>query len=83
MTATWQPGSGGASGLLDAKRVNALPNSAFAFPAARFDQVRDVTGADRELAFANIKKAAQHFGIEMKETDWRQLGSRPRGRNPA
>jgi uncharacterized protein DUF6582 len=94
ITATWQPPAAAPSGPLDAQRVNALPNSAFAFPGARkepmtdashvrnaiarFDQVKDVTDADRELAFANIKKAAGHFGIAMKETDWRQLGSRAR-----
>jgi hypothetical protein len=99
ITATWQPPQAGASGPLDAKRVDELPNSAFAFPTARkepmtdashvrnaiarFDQVKDVTDADRDLAFANIRKAAQHFGVQMKETDWRQLGSRPRGRKPA
>ncbi len=96
ITATWQPPQAGASGPLDAKRVNELPNSAFAFPSARkepmtdashvrnaiarFDRVKDVTDADRDLAFANIQKAARHFGVEMKETDWRQLGSRPQGR---
>ena len=42
---------------------------------ARFDQVKDVSDAERDLAFSNIQKAAQHFGIHMKETDWRQFGS--------
>jgi cell division protein FtsX len=86
-------------GQLDASDTNALPESAFAFPKARkepmtdashvrnaiarFDQVKDVTDSDRELAFANIKKAAEHFGIDMKETDWHQLGSRPHTRNSA
>jgi hypothetical protein len=50
---------------------------------ARFDHVQDVSDAERELAFANIKKAAGHFGVEIKETDWRQLGSRPCTRNAA
>lgn len=75
---------------MDAAQVNALPQSAFAFPRARkepltdashvrsalarFDQVTDVSDADRELAFANIKKAAKYYNIEMHETDWRQLG---------
>jgi hypothetical protein len=69
-----------------------LPETAFAFPRsrkepmtdashvrnaiARFDQVEDVSDAERDLAFANIKVAAEHFGIGMKETSWRQLGSR-------
>jgi hypothetical protein len=33
-------------------------------------------GGQRDLAFANIKAAAEHFGIRMKETSWRQLDSR-------
>lgn len=77
-------------GQLDASQVNHLPESAFAFPrsrkepmtdashvrnaVARFDQMKDVTDEDRDLAFANIKAAAEHFGIQMKETSWRQLG---------
>jgi hypothetical protein len=30
---------------------------------ARFDQVKDVSDFDRDLAFANTQKAARHFGI--------------------
>jgi len=67
-----------------------LPESVFAFPRkrkepltdaahvkdalARFDQVEDVTDAERDLAFANIKKAAAHFGLDVHESDWRELG---------
>ena len=92
VTPTWMPPHRAEHGTLEAARVNALPKSAFAFPEARkepmtdashvrnalarFDQVKGVSDADRELAFANIRKAAQHFGIEVKETDWRQLGTR-------
>ena len=47
---------------------------------ARFDQVRDVSDADRDRAFANIRKAAEHFGVDVAETDWRQLGKRPHTR---
>jgi hypothetical protein len=81
-------------GRLDAAQVNALPASAFAFPRARkesitdrshvrsalarFNQVTEVSDAERDLAFANIIKAAKHYNFEMRETDWRQLGSRPR-----
>ena len=88
---TWQPAPNlGQHGRLDAAQVNALPESAFAFPRtrkepltdpshvrsalARFDQVTEVTDADRDLAFANIKKAAKYYNIELHETDWRQLG---------
>ncbi|MEM7193043.1 MAG: DUF6582 domain-containing protein, partial [Pseudomonadota bacterium] len=64
-----------------------LPMSVFAFPKqrkepltdaahvknalARFDQVHGVNDQDRDLAFANIKKAAAHFGVTLHETDWR------------
>jgi hypothetical protein len=88
---TWKPTHHSSEhGRLDAAQVNALPNSAFAFPGARkepmtdashvrnalarFDQVKDVTDADRDLAFANIKEAAEYYNVEMHETDWRQLG---------
>lgn len=68
-----------------------LPETVYAFPKqrkepltdaahvkdalARFDQVEGVSDADRDLAFANITKAAAHYGIDLHETDWRQLGS--------
>jgi hypothetical protein len=76
-----------------------LPESVFAFPRqrkepltdashvknalARFDQVEDVSDEERDLAFANIKKAAAHYGIDVEENDWRQLGKRPHTPNPA
>jgi hypothetical protein len=76
-----------------------LNDSAYAFPKekkepmtdashvrnaiARFDQVKGVTDEERELAFANIKAAAKHFGVEMKETHWRQLGNHPHTANSA
>jgi hypothetical protein len=69
-----------------------LPEGVFAFPRqrkepltdashvknalARFDQVEGVSDADRELAFANIKKAAQNYGVDVKENSWRELGRR-------
>jgi hypothetical protein len=43
---------------------------------ARFDQVSDVADTERDLAFSNIQKAANHFDIKMKESDWHQFGSR-------
>ncbi|MBV8177534.1 MAG: hypothetical protein JO045_01750 [Mycobacterium sp.] len=33
--------------------------------------------ADRALAFANIEKAAQYYGVDLSETNWHQLGIRP------
>jgi hypothetical protein len=77
-------------GRLEAAQVNALPDSAFAFPRsrkepmtdashvrsalARFNQVTDVSDVERDLAFANIQTAARYYNVEMRETDWRQLG---------
>jgi hypothetical protein len=42
---------------------------------ARFNQVGGVTDSERDLAFSNIQKAANHFDIQMKETDWRHFGT--------
>ena len=50
---------------------------------ARFDQVDDVSDAERDAAFANIKKAATHYGVEIEESDWRQLGKRPHTKDTA
>jgi hypothetical protein len=44
---------------------------------ARFDQVIDVSDADRVLAFANIEKAARYYSVELSETNWHQLGIHP------
>ncbi len=90
---TWRPND--THGKLSEAREAELPDSAFAFPKqrkepltgashvrnalARFDQVEDVTDEDRELAFANIRRAAAHYHVEMTETDWRQLG-KPRSK---
>ena len=97
MRTTWRkPRSVGDE--LDSKERRELPDSAFAFPKqrkepltdaahvrnalARFDQVQDVSEQERELAFANIKKAARTFGVEVAEKSWRDLGSRPHTPNP-
>jgi hypothetical protein len=50
---------------------------------ARFDQVTEVTDDEREQAFANIKKAADHYGVDVAETSWKDLGKRPKTENPA
>ena len=93
MRATWRPHE--KHGQLT--RKSDLPDSVFAFPkqrkepltdarhvrnaVARFDQVTDVPESDRSLAFANIKKAAQHYGIDLSETSKEDLGVHPqRGR---
>jgi len=95
--ATWRPRS--AHGELDTADRENLPDSVYAFPKqrkepltdashvrnalARFDQVQDVSEEDRELAFANIKKAAEHYNVDVEEQNWRDLGKRPHTRNPS
>jgi hypothetical protein len=44
---------------------------------ARFDQVIDVSDAERAQAFENIKAAAQHYDVEMSESKWQELGRSP------
>ena len=94
---TWEPHT--MHGELSTERRDRLPDNAFAFPKqrkepitdanhvknalARFDQVQDVSDADRDLAFANIKKAAQHYGIDVEESNWHELGKHPHTKNPA
>jgi hypothetical protein len=74
-------------------RRSDLPDSVYAFPkerkepltdarhvrnaAARFDQVTDVSPRDRDLAFANIKKAANYYGVDLTETSAADFGVRP------
>ena len=86
-------------GDLDTADRESLPDSAYAFPEqrkepltdashvrnalARFDQVEGVSDKDRELAFANIKKAAEHYGVDVGEDDWHDLGKRPHTKNPS
>jgi hypothetical protein len=89
MQTTWKPDEKHST----LPKQSGLPDSVFAFPhqrkepltdrshvrnaIARFDQVIGVSDEDRELAFANIKKAAKYYGIDMTETDWTQLGRTP------
>ena len=67
-----------------------MPDREFAFPrlrkeplndashvrnaVARFDQVRDASDAERQEAFARIKRAAQRFGVEVEADRWQDLG---------
>ena len=94
---TWKPHT--EHGKLDSNEREELPDDAFAFPKqrkepltdakhvqnalSRFDQVEDVSDTDRDLAFSNIKKAAEHYGLNVDESDWRQLGKHPHTRNSA
>jgi hypothetical protein len=50
---------------------------------ARFDQVIDVSDEDRDLAFANIQKAARHYGVNLSEGSWYDLGIHRRKRRKA
>jgi hypothetical protein len=85
MATTKQSGTGG----LSTAEKNRLPDSAFAFPKerkeplvdashvrnaiARFDQVEDVSDAERDEAWKRIKAAAKKFDVDVSETDWREL----------
>jgi hypothetical protein len=40
---------------------------------ARFDQVIDVSDADRALGFANVEKAAKSYDVKLAETSWHDL----------
>jgi len=41
---------------------------------ARFDQVKDVTDAERDAAWKRITAAAKKFDVELEERSWRELG---------
>jgi hypothetical protein len=87
--ATWKPHE--KHGQL--RMQSDLPDSVYAFPkqrkepltdaqhvrnaVARFDQVIDVSDADRALAFANIEKAANYYDVNLAETSWHDLGVDP------
>jgi hypothetical protein len=89
MQATWKPHD--KSGRLTAQ--SDLPDSVYAFPEqrkepltdarhvrnaiARLDQVEGVSRADRDLAFANIRKAADHYGVTLSETSAADVGVHP------
>ena len=84
--ATWEPHDE----TRTAPTESDLPASVYAFPkqrkepltdaehvrnaVARFDQVIDVSDEDRDLAFANIQKAARHYGVNLSEGSWHDLG---------
>jgi hypothetical protein len=92
-------GSHGTANALDTEDRKHMSDSTYAFPKqrkeplndashvrnaiARFDQVKDVTDAEREEAFHKIKTAAKKHGVEMTETSWKQLGSKPHTSNTA
>src|ERR1700729_299033 len=96
MKATWKHHEDNKE--LSTKEREGLPDSVYAFPGkrkeplnnashvrnaiARFDQIKDVTDHEREQAFANIKAAAKHYGVEMTEIDWHDLDKKPHTTNP-
>lgn len=75
---------------LDEKDRDDLSSSKFAFPKqrkepledashvrnaiARFDQVKGVTDAERDEAWARIKAAAKKFDVDISEQSRRELG---------
>ncbi len=77
---------------LDAERRNEMEKGQFAFPKqrkeplenashvrnaiARFDQVEGVSDSERDEAWKRITTAAKKFGVEVKETSWRQVGKK-------
>ena len=76
---TWKPYEGSKPTKRDA-----LPSTVFAFlkerkepltdaahvrsAIARFDQVDGVSERERDVAFANIKKAAQYYGVRLSKS---------------
>lgn len=91
--------SQGSPKALSTEDRNDMKDSTYAFPEkrkeplndashvrnaiARFDQVKDVSDKEREEAFHKIKAAAKKYGVEMTETNWKQLGSKPHTSNSA
>ncbi len=89
------PDSEQSGGELDAAERADLPDSAYAFPRqrkeplssashvrtalSRFDQVTDVSDADRALAFENIRLAASYFDVHITEKSWHDLMRPPGG----
>ena len=75
---------------LTTRKRDKLPATKFAFPKerkeplndanhvrnaiSRFNQVEDVTDAERDAAWKRIKAAAKWFGVEVSEKSWRELG---------
>ena len=74
---------------LATKTRNAEPKTVFAFAKqrkepledashvrnaiARFNQVKDVSDAERDAAWKRIKAAAKKFDVEVTEKSWREL----------
>jgi hypothetical protein len=75
---------------LDARQRNDIGAGQFAFPRqrkeplenaahvrnaiARFNQVEGVTDAERDEAWKHITAAAKKYGVDVKESSWREVG---------
>jgi hypothetical protein len=73
-----------------ASKRKKLDSSEFAFPEerkeplndakhvrnaiARFDQVEDVSDAERDAAWKRIRKAAKKYAVKVSDKSWRSLG---------
>lgn len=84
-TTTWEPWRGDGDGN--------LPPSVYAFPKQRIDPLVDavsvraalenfhtipeVSDEEREMAFFNIKKAAEHFHMEVYGNSYEEMIHRP------
>jgi hypothetical protein len=82
---------------LDQKDKDDIPAKEFAFPEqrkeplenashvrnaiARFNQVKDVTDAERDAAWKRIRAAARKFDVEMHEGSWRDVGAGKKGKD--
>jgi hypothetical protein len=85
---TWKAPDEDTEGKLSTDERKSLPDNAYAFPkqrkmpmpdashvrnaAARFNQVEDVSDADRKQAWANIEKAAKHFDVDLSDDSWKE-----------
>jgi hypothetical protein len=83
---------------LTSKERDALPARQFAFPTqrkeplenashvrnaiARFGQVQGVSDAERDAAWDRIRAAASLYGVELRETGWRELGASHAAHHP-
>jgi hypothetical protein len=75
---------------LDTAHRDAVPDRQFAFESqrkeplenaahvrnaiARFNQVKDVSDAERDSAWKRIRAAAKKYGVDMQEGSWREVG---------
>ena len=81
---------------LSSRAEREVPSTKFAFPkerkepltdprhvrnaVARFDQVEDVSDAERDRAWERILAAAKKFDVEVSERSWRELSHGGKGR---